>query len=320
MKNHSNLQEIEQDVWPLKKKFLNIVEPYRSDLWKYCRYLTRSPWDAEDLVQETLMKAFASLGQIWQSLTPKTYLFRIATNTWINEQRRKQLKLDEFIEEKAVTNTESSKFNVTESIETLVQQLPLRQVVAVLLIDVFDFTAKEAAEMMTTTEGAVKATLHRARTTLKSSSLKGESKMMNKEDLHRFKRVNPNTIQAFVKAFNDRNPDAMAALLDEQANHDIIHVGQEYGREVIRKYSIADEFNDPTIHLQHAELRELWGCQVMAVFIKQPELQLHDIIYIEAEQDKVVYFRHYYFCQDFLQEAAKEFNITVQSDKQYKIL
>ncbi|WP_152655657.1 sigma-70 family RNA polymerase sigma factor [Oceanobacillus sp. CFH 90083] len=321
MKKQLDLQEMEKAAWPLKKEFLHIIEEYRSDLWRYCRYLTGSPWDAEDLVQETLMKAFASLGQIWQPLIPKNYLFRIATNTWLNQQRKNKFITDEFMEEIAEGETLPAAFEVTEAIETLVQHLPLRQVVIVLLVDVFHFTARETAEMIITSEGAVKSALHRARAKLKKISTgeenKMESRLYSKDYL---KDSNSKTIHAFVDAFNRRDPDAMAALLDEHAYHDIIHVGQEYGRETIRKYSITDDFKDPTIHQQHAEFRMLWDRPVMAVFIKQDaELQLHDIIYLETEQDKIIYFRHYYFCTDFLTAAANEFKMTIQSERAYKM-
>ncbi|MBD3921953.1 RNA polymerase sigma factor [Paenibacillus sp. PR3] len=50
--------------------------------------LTKSPWDAEDLMQEAVMKAYAILPQLHQPLQPKAYLFRIASNTWIDQCRR----------------------------------------------------------------------------------------------------------------------------------------------------------------------------------------------------------------------------------------
>lgn len=42
--------------------FLDTYEPLRPDLYRYCSQLTRSPWDAEDMTQETMARAFASLG------------------------------------------------------------------------------------------------------------------------------------------------------------------------------------------------------------------------------------------------------------------
>ncbi|WP_067840620.1 RNA polymerase sigma factor [Amphibacillus sediminis] len=315
MEKIPELQDLEREAWQLKKQFLKVIEPYRTELWRYCHYLTNSPWDAEDLAQETLMKAFASLGQIWQPLKPKNYLFRIATNTWINQYRKK--KIEEIAWHDDMTDQAASiKFDVTESIETLVHNLPLRQVVVIILIDVFDFTAKETAELISSTEGAVKAALHRAR--YKLQSISKATPPIPDNPIKQATDTDSLVINAFVNAFNARNPNAMAALLDENAYHDIIHVGQELGKDIIQKYSITDEFKDPTIEQQHAEVRKLWGRTVVAILIKQnDELQLNDIIYLKTEQDRIVFFSHYYFCQDFLEEAANAFNIPVQKDKNY---
>jgi hypothetical protein len=46
------------------RRFLETYEPLRPALYRYCRYLTRSPWDAEDLAQDVLARAFATLGQL----------------------------------------------------------------------------------------------------------------------------------------------------------------------------------------------------------------------------------------------------------------
>ena len=43
-------------------RFLDVYEPLRPELYRYCRYLTRSPWDAEDLAQEAMARAFVTLG------------------------------------------------------------------------------------------------------------------------------------------------------------------------------------------------------------------------------------------------------------------
>ena len=51
-----------QESW---HRFLDVYEPLRPELYRYCRYLTRSPWDAEDLVQDTLARAFVTLGRLF---------------------------------------------------------------------------------------------------------------------------------------------------------------------------------------------------------------------------------------------------------------
>lgn len=314
MKNDFDLQALEKEAWPLKKKFLKMIEPYRTDLWNYCRKLTRSPWDAEDLVQETLMKAFASLGQIWQPLIPKSYLFRIATNTWLNHYRKQQRIVYSIEENLMEDEVVSYKFEVQEAIELLVQQLPPRQVVTILLIDVFDFTARETAEMLMTTESAVKSILYRARVKLKSVV----EKESNAEET--MKQIIPDTaiVNAFIEAFNRRDPDAMAALFSENAYNDIVHVGQEFGRETIRNYSIRDTMLDPTITLQTAHYHTLLGKPVIVMILETESGQyLSEMIYVETEDDKIVYKQDYYFCLDLLAEAATELNISV-AERTYK--
>src|SRR4051794_37122364 len=70
-------------------RFLDIYEPLRPDLYRYCRYLTRSPWDAEDLAQDSLARAFVTLGQLGsEPPNARAWLFRVASNLWIDHTRR----------------------------------------------------------------------------------------------------------------------------------------------------------------------------------------------------------------------------------------
>ena len=71
------------------REFLTRYEPLRPRLYQYCRHLTRSPWDAEDLVQDALARAFATIGTLHEPpLDPRAWLFRIASNLWIDCVRR----------------------------------------------------------------------------------------------------------------------------------------------------------------------------------------------------------------------------------------
>ena len=67
-------------------RFLDTYEPLRPDLYRYCRHLTRSPWDAEDLSQDAMTRAFVTLGQMGEPpANPRAWLFRVASNLWIDE-------------------------------------------------------------------------------------------------------------------------------------------------------------------------------------------------------------------------------------------
>src|SRR3954467_3531815 len=69
-------------------RFLDVCEPLRPELYRYCRHLTRSPWDADDLVQDALFRAFAKLGWMNEAPhNPRAWLFRIASNLWMDRVR-----------------------------------------------------------------------------------------------------------------------------------------------------------------------------------------------------------------------------------------
>ena len=71
--------------------FLETYEPLRTDLYRYCRHLTRSPWDAEDLAQDTLARAFVTLAQLGSAPpNPRAWLFRVAYNLWVDRARRRR--------------------------------------------------------------------------------------------------------------------------------------------------------------------------------------------------------------------------------------
>src|SRR5262245_32333186 len=79
------LQPTVHEAW---HGFLDVFEPLRPDLFRYCRSLTRNVWDAEDLVQDSMARAFVTLGCLFQPIEkPRAWLFRVATNLWIDRQR-----------------------------------------------------------------------------------------------------------------------------------------------------------------------------------------------------------------------------------------
>src|SRR3954470_15246468 len=77
-----------QASWP---RFLDLYEPLRPELYRYCRHLTRTPWDADDLVQDALFRAFAKLGWVNEPPgNPRAWLFRIASTLFIDRVRARE--------------------------------------------------------------------------------------------------------------------------------------------------------------------------------------------------------------------------------------
>src|SRR5712692_10306934 len=72
-------------------RYIDLLAPLRPVLHGYCRRLTGNLWDAEDLVQDTLLRAFARWGVTYPEIRdPRAYLLRTATNVWIDTLRRRE--------------------------------------------------------------------------------------------------------------------------------------------------------------------------------------------------------------------------------------
>lgn len=72
-----------------RTEFLDRLEPLRKDLYAYCRRLTGNAFDAEDLVQESLARAFNQAAQAHSPIeNPRAWLFRVATNAYVDSYRR----------------------------------------------------------------------------------------------------------------------------------------------------------------------------------------------------------------------------------------
>ena len=72
-------------------RYIDMLVPLRPALYSYCRRLAGNVWDAEDLAQDTLLRAFGQWGVTYPPIrNPRAYLLRTATNIWIDTLRRRE--------------------------------------------------------------------------------------------------------------------------------------------------------------------------------------------------------------------------------------
>jgi RNA polymerase sigma-70 factor (ECF subfamily) len=192
-------------------------------LYRYCRHLTRSPWDAEDLAQDTLARAFVTLGQMGDAPpNPRAWLFRVASNLWIDRTRRGRRE-EPLVGEPKHGESALEPRGTREAAGTLLGQLAPRERAAVVLKDVFDFSLEETAEALSTTVGAVKSALHRGREKLVEPKIEEATAPA------------PAVLDAFCDAFNAGDLDRLTALLLDSASVEVVGATTQYGPEAARR-------------------------------------------------------------------------------------
>lgn len=163
-------------------EFADLAMPFMSGLYAAALRMTRNPSDAEDLVQETYLRAFRGFGGFQAGTNLKAWLYRILTNTFINiyraKKRRPQQETLDDVEDfylyrrigglEAVDANRGPEAEVLDSIPDTtitqaIEELPEQFRMAVLLADVEGFSYKEIAEIMDVPIGTVMSRLHRGR-------------------------------------------------------------------------------------------------------------------------------------------------------------
>ena len=216
------------------------LETHRAALTGHCYRMLGSPFDAEDAVQDTMLRAWRSLDRFDGRASPRTWLYRIATNVCLDalSERARRVRpmeeraagsVDDPLEARPRTHwlepipdarslpTNTDPFELTILRESTrlafvaaLQHLPPRQRAALLLTEVVGLSAGEVAECLETSVAAVNSAIQRARTALDSREAGGNSAEPLSETQSRL-------LDRYVDAFHRYDVDGLVALMREDA-------------------------------------------------------------------------------------------------------
>ncbi len=307
--------------------FLETYEPLRSELYRYARYLTRSPWDAEDLVQDTLARAFVTLAQMGTAPpNPRAWLFRVASNLWIDEVRRRR-EVPAGSAPAAEQGAESSARAAREAAGTLLVKLSPQERAAVVLKDVFELTLEEVAEALGTTVGGIKTALHRGRGKLVDDAAAPAAETVPV----------PGALDAFVAAFNASDLDRLTSLLLDSAVVQVVGATTMYGPEAARRTVLNGmlfgvrllaagdvscgvdlRFMEGVLpELPRVEARLHRGQWVLVHWYKHADGDfVRAFTTLELDGDRIAGVRNYFYNADFIVDLAGELDVPVRINGQ----
>lgn len=305
---------------PVRKawhRFIERTEPLRPDLHRYCRSLTGSLWDGEDLVQDTLMRAFARLSEASHPIeNARAYLFRIASNLWIDKFRATREVASADPAEGEQSQAEQPEIpalrEIRDAARQLVSHLPPMERAAVLLKDVFDLSLAETATALSATPGAVKAAVHRGRAKLKQAPVEPTAERRLTTG------PSPALLDRFVAAFNARDLKGLTAMMREDATVEVVGMGIEYGREAIGRENKKGSLY-VTLFLAdrppRAERREFMGEPIVISWsFHDGQEVVDDILRFEEQEGEISRFRYYYFCPETIAEVAEALGVPLKTN------
>jgi RNA polymerase sigma-70 factor (ECF subfamily) len=213
------------------------LEQYRRELTGYCYRMLGSPFEAEDAVQDTLLRAWRSIDRFEGRSALRSWLYRIATNVCLDmlsgrERRARPMDLgpsrepiesnlhslpevtwlepvpDELVGEGDPAEVALSNESIRLAFVAALQHLPPRQRAALILCEVLNWKAQEVSELLETSVASVNSALQRARATL------GERDLTKPKELSDADRE---LLARYVEAFQNYDIEALTSLIAEDA-------------------------------------------------------------------------------------------------------
>lgn len=298
-------------------RYVDLLVPLRPALHAYCRRLAGNLWDAEDLVQDTLLRAFGRWGVTYPPIRDlRAYLLRTATNVWIDTLRRRgtETRAQAAAVEELPPPSGPDR-DVRDASSRLLQRLSPQERAAVVLKEVFDMTLEEIADLLATTPGAVKAALHRGRDRLREpeGSAASRRRLPSRE-----------LVDRFVALYDAKDVDGLVELMLDGAAAE--NVGNSYHVGRHGPSGGAREFCLKVIHGHEEWPRQTWpdavrvaraeleGEPVVLLFATRWGSEALEVVFrFEEEDGCIARIRAYGFCPETVRAVGDALGVPVRT-------
>jgi RNA polymerase sigma-70 factor (ECF subfamily) len=293
-------------------RYVDLTAPLRPALHGYCRRLTGNLWDAEDLVQDTLLRAFATLGSVQHEIAnPRGYLLRVASNLWIDVARRRELEAREGARAAPENAAAPRASELHDAAGALLQRLAPQERAALVLKEAFELSLEEIAATLNTSIGAVKAALHRGRERLRDDAPP------------RRPRASRELVDAFVAAYNAANLEALLALMQDGGQVENVGCGLEFGSQNFRTrqswfHAALQGHPEWPAELQYEAPRmqlALVASEPVALgFVaRRGREALEQVMRVDEDEGRIARLRGYAFCPETMRAIGEELGLRVRT-------
>jgi RNA polymerase sigma factor (sigma-70 family) len=290
-----------------RRRFMALVADVRPDLHRYCARMTGSVADGEDIVQETLARAYYALSELEALPALRSWLFQIAHNRALDHLRRYDRRMGrplEVVEDTAAESASDPEDAVArdetlrEALSAFLELAPAQRS-CVILKDVLGETADQIAALLGLSVPAVKALIHRGRARLRA---RRESADEGRTPAAAAVREVSPAVGRYAALFNARDWNGVRAMLAEDVRLDLVSRSQRSGRrqvgDYLTNYGAVDDW-----HLVPAWLEDR---EVLAVFRQRTSTQPAYFIEVTLVDEQVVAIRDFRYVPYIAIDAAIE--------------
>jgi len=293
------------------ERFIDVTEPLRPELFRFALKLTGNAFDAEDLVHDALLRAFGSMAVHYGRVSNmRAYLYRICSNLWIDETRRAwrftSLEATTLDHQHPASPAAETATDMRDAADTIFAVLAPRERAAVVLKEACDFSHAEIADLLATTEGAVKTALHRAKRRLKKVANATVPRP----------RASRALVDRFVDAMRAHDLEALKALLVDSLEAETFPSGVGVGIDHHEKngwlfgcfyHHISWREAAKAPYPLHLEIRDIAGDPAVLVSRDNGDgPALEEVWRFEEADGRIARIKDYCFCPDLVRHVAEQ--------------